>query len=206
MGMPFRSWFLCCCLIWLRDGRGWGPAVSVSFAQSSTSLCKSSVNVRFLLLLLLVWAWASVVNGWGSGTGMRTGDRADCWLDAELTEVVPLQCDDPMRNNEKERDSVCEDTLQIKKKCTKNMTEIVTCTESRVISWRLIDGNLSIFLLVHTCLLLSSLYLASISRQQATKRLNSPTQVLIHIFESNMQTKIKPRSTSWEVTPSIAMH
>lgn len=117
VGVPFKSWFRCCCLIWLREGRGWGPAVSVSLAQSSTSLCKSSVNVCFLLLLLLVWAWASVVNGWGSGTGMATGDRADWWLDAELAEVVPLQCDDPVRERERERTPY---KLRIKTKKNRN--------------------------------------------------------------------------------------
>lgn len=89
-----------CCLIWLRDGRGWLAAATVSLAQSSTSLCRSSVKVPRLLLLLLVWTWASRVIGWGEGEGVAavSGGGGCVWPGALWAAALVLR-DDPEKRH-----------------------------------------------------------------------------------------------------------
>lgn len=61
----------CVCFSWLSVGFSC-VAPAVLLVHSSTSLCRSSVNVPFLLLLLFTCAWTCRV-GWvpGSGPGAR---------------------------------------------------------------------------------------------------------------------------------------
>lgn len=91
--LPSRSCWRLCCLIWLREGRGWLAAAMVSFVQSSTSLWRSSVNVPLLLLLLFVCTWASRMSGWGDGEGVAAVSEGGVWL-AAVWAVVVLR-DDP---------------------------------------------------------------------------------------------------------------